>query len=359
MTAYIWLLRLRGKVIRLYDPLEVVSTDAASKTLYGDRALSLAFPYLNNIHGVDAFSTGLLARLKDPHSSVDSLEFVADKDDTLMAAAMACDVGQRITLSETVTGITVHDYAIGTYGLILEPGKLTCKLGNLERSEVWDDIGTWEETPSDDDIAAYDAVTNVSSDAATGRSFSETHTPVGDPSLIVVGLAIDGESPSELACTYGGTPMVYVGKQQADTSDQWIALFYQLAPVNGAQTVAGSWASSDPNKYKVTCVSVTGATTYNTFLSASQNGATPTATVDINGRANGIVVAFVTGDEYLGADTLGAGQVEFVDDQTEAPQLLGSYELQTTDSTVTMSWSFATTGETAHWAIIAASFYTA
>lgn len=131
VTGYVLMGVMHGHIIRLYDPFEVVSTDATSQSLYGDRTLSIAFPYLNAAATVAAFSASILALCKDPHSTVDSLEFIANSNDTLMSAAMVNDVGTRITQSETVTGFSADDFFVNSYDLTLEPNKLTCKLGNL------------------------------------------------------------------------------------------------------------------------------------------------------------------------------------------------------------------------------------
>jgi hypothetical protein len=132
VTGYINLLQLRGKLIRLYDPAEVVKTDSTSKLAYGDRSLSYSLPYQDNVNTVEAFSTELLAKLKDQYSTVDGLEFIANSTSTLMGYAMSLDVGLRITASETVTGIAAIDFFVNSYDLTIEAGKLTCKLGNLE-----------------------------------------------------------------------------------------------------------------------------------------------------------------------------------------------------------------------------------
>jgi len=130
-TRYVNLLQLRGHIIRLYDAAESVKTDDASKLIYGDRTLAIAFPYRSEVWWLGSLVTNLLAQYKDPRSQIDNLEFIANANDTLMTAAMACDVGSKITLSETVTGFSADDYIVSSYDLILEPGKLTCKLGNL------------------------------------------------------------------------------------------------------------------------------------------------------------------------------------------------------------------------------------
>jgi hypothetical protein len=147
--------------------------------------------------------------------------------------------------------------------------------------------------------------------------------------------------------------------QDTVLSSDYLALFYLFAPPTGAQTVEGSWSSDNPNKYKVSIITITGVTTLHSYSYSNGSGGTPpTATVDVAAKANGIIIGFVCGGA-LGADTLGDNQVEFIDDQTENPQLLGCIEAWVVDTTITVSWSFASTGETQCWAMIAASFYTA
>ena len=229
-TCYINTLQLRGKIIRLYDPSLVRSIDAASQAQYGDRVLSVAFPYQDNLHAITAFSTGLLGRLKDPHSTVDSLEFAANATDADLTAALACDVGVRITASESVTGFVTQDFAVGTYELTVDRGELTCKLGNLENSAVWNDIGTWEEDPAPGGGAAFDAVTNISGGVSTGTSFSTTHTPVGTPSLIVVGVAFTGSRNVWPTVTYGGVPMSMATSRDSYPENSNLLIYYLFSP---------------------------------------------------------------------------------------------------------------------------------
>jgi hypothetical protein len=141
-TGYVDLLQLRGHIIRTYEPVISTKTDVASNTAYGDRALTYTMPYQNSIAMVEAFATTLLSQKKDPHSNVDGTEFPANKNDTLMALAMAADVGKRFTLSETVSGIS-SDFFINKYTLTLEPNHITCKLENLETVVTGSTIGIW------------------------------------------------------------------------------------------------------------------------------------------------------------------------------------------------------------------------
>jgi hypothetical protein len=147
VTGHVWI-QLRGKIIRQYEPAISTKTDATSKTAYGDRALTYTMPYQDSVATVEAFALTLLSQKKDPHSNVDSLEFVANKTDTLMGYAMALDVGSRITVTETVSGIS-SDFFVNKYSLTIEPGKITCKLENLEACYSQAVIGIWGTNASD------------------------------------------------------------------------------------------------------------------------------------------------------------------------------------------------------------------
>ena len=142
VTGYINICQLRGKIIRLYDPVIATKTDETSKSAYGDRALTYVLPYQDSINVIDAFAATMLDAKKDPHSDIDSLEFVANKNDTLMKAAMTIDVGSRITIAETVSGIST-DFFVNKYSLVFEPGILRCKLENLEALTSTGAIGVW------------------------------------------------------------------------------------------------------------------------------------------------------------------------------------------------------------------------
>jgi hypothetical protein len=132
VTGYVNILRLRGRIIRINDPIDIILTDtAANKKKYGDKTLSIAFPYLDNLDTLSVFAATVFNDAKIPKSAVDSLEFIANASVQRMTDAMACDVGRRITLTETVTGFSAKDFFVNSYGLTLERGKLTCKLGNL------------------------------------------------------------------------------------------------------------------------------------------------------------------------------------------------------------------------------------
>ena len=265
-----------------------------------------------------------------------------------MTKAMACDVGRRITLSETVTGFSAIDTAVGTYDLTIESGKVTCKLGSLERSAVWNDIGTWNDTPPAGGNAAYDTVTNYSSNGSTGTSFSTTHTPIGTPKAIVVGVVLLSDPGHALAATYGGVTMNYAGYYGKGTN---VYVFYLLAPPAGAQTVAVNWTGGNSVKYKMSCVSITGVTSF-CAINGNDSGSGTTASVTDNCKSNGIMVGFMN---TSAVDSPTASDTQVCADKDEDPALYTAYTLNTADGTDTIGW----TNASPTWTENVVSFYTA
>jgi hypothetical protein len=86
---------------------------------------------------------------------------------------------------------------------------------------------------------SFDAITSVF--WVTSTSGSGTHTPVGAPSLALVGFITD-VGVSVTGMTYGGIGMTYVdGRSQGSNA---VYLYKLKRPPVGAQTVAASWTGT-------------------------------------------------------------------------------------------------------------------
>lgn len=143
VTGYVGICKLRGKIIRLYDPVVITKINTTSQIAYGDKSLTHTAPYQDNVNVLDAFATDMLNKYYVPISDLESLSFVANTSAALMAAAMAIDVGSVITVIETVTGISAN-FAVNKYGLTIEHGRIICTLENLEKlSAGLATIGVW------------------------------------------------------------------------------------------------------------------------------------------------------------------------------------------------------------------------
>jgi len=106
LVMYVNLFFLVGDALLLYDPVIYETTDSASQLLHGDRVLDYQMPYHDDYNtGVD-FGNHLLARHKNPIDEVTEVEYIANTSDTFMTAAMEIEIGERIKLIETVTGMS-------------------------------------------------------------------------------------------------------------------------------------------------------------------------------------------------------------------------------------------------------------
>jgi hypothetical protein len=135
ITGYINLFNLRGKGLYEYDPIETTKVDAPSQALHGDRPLEYNLYYQDNPNvGVD-FRDYLLGTYKKTHSET-ALEFIANADDVSMLAFLDCDVGTRVGVAESVTGIS-GQYFVNGYEFVIDIGGIVhCMLDPLDKADI-------------------------------------------------------------------------------------------------------------------------------------------------------------------------------------------------------------------------------
>ena len=128
---------IRGYGLYEYAPYEVTwDGSAANLALYGDKMLNYDMPYQDNQHHGEDFKNHFSADNATLKTSVESVEFIANISDAWMKAALALDVGSRISVTETVTGIS-GEYFVNGYGLNIEPGGIIrCILSPLVPAET-------------------------------------------------------------------------------------------------------------------------------------------------------------------------------------------------------------------------------
>jgi hypothetical protein len=131
--------RLRGKAIYTYDPIEIVRQDATSIAAYGLRTLLFSMPYQSDLNTGAALAEALLQRYKDPWTQTESVTFDAIRSDTFHDYAAQLDIGDRLTLAETVTGIN-SDFFINSVDYELHAPDLivvTWGLENIGNTGYW------------------------------------------------------------------------------------------------------------------------------------------------------------------------------------------------------------------------------
>ena len=100
VTGYINKLNIVGNGVYQYEPGEVIieSGDA-------NKAITYDFFYQDDYYKVKDLTTDLHTRTSSDITYVDSVSFYADASSALMSCAMSCDIGSRVTIEETATGV--------------------------------------------------------------------------------------------------------------------------------------------------------------------------------------------------------------------------------------------------------------
>jgi hypothetical protein len=105
-VGYITTLQVRGKGVYDYAPVRARSEDTASQALQGLTYVEIDMPYQDKPavgQGVAAWIQFLYGSSR-PH--VDSVKFFASGTNALLTAALSQEIGARIGIDETVTGVT-------------------------------------------------------------------------------------------------------------------------------------------------------------------------------------------------------------------------------------------------------------
>jgi|Deesub1362A_J573_1020465.scaffolds.fasta_scaffold03070_2 hypothetical protein len=121
-TGYVTKLQIRGKAIRIYDPVVQTAEDATSQDQHDKRPLSLVLPYQDSpVVGRD-FAQVTLQWYKDPTLWLDQVRVIGDNSDAEMLAALGVEIGDRITVQESVSGVD-GDYFVNAVAGEILPGQ--------------------------------------------------------------------------------------------------------------------------------------------------------------------------------------------------------------------------------------------
>jgi hypothetical protein len=98
--VYINKINIFGRGIYYYNPVTLIAESGS-----GDRELSYDFYYLDDAQRARSFLNRILTRVSADTPDVEAISFYADENATLMGYAMTLDIGSRITVRESVTGV--------------------------------------------------------------------------------------------------------------------------------------------------------------------------------------------------------------------------------------------------------------
>ena len=105
VTGYINKLQVRADAILQYDPMEIEKTSDAA-----DRRFDFDLPYQDDFYVGDDFAVYIHSVVSTEFSTVDKVWFYADANATLMSYALDVDIGDKVSLTETATGISAEYY---------------------------------------------------------------------------------------------------------------------------------------------------------------------------------------------------------------------------------------------------------
>ena len=111
VTGYLNLFQIRGKGIKTYTQIEAVASNNASIAQYGRKTLRYVMPYQSDPIVGQAFANTFLEKYKQPSSDVDGLKYITSTS-AFEVASMTYNIGDKITLSETVAGFSSKNFYI-------------------------------------------------------------------------------------------------------------------------------------------------------------------------------------------------------------------------------------------------------
>ncbi len=111
--GFITVLRARGIAIRVYNPVTLPIADSDSITSHGDRPIALNLPYITSRVKGEVFGKDVRGDYKDPVRWVKSFMFHANRNSTLLAAALSIEPGKRIKFTESVTAVDTEYFLNG------------------------------------------------------------------------------------------------------------------------------------------------------------------------------------------------------------------------------------------------------
>lgn len=116
--GYITKLQARGKGVYRVDAI----TEKSVTGSYGDRVLTIDMPYQSSPNTGSKVATYLATLLASPVARVRAVRFLANHSDAFLAAAILREPGDRIAITETVTGLDAALFVIQRVKLDLQPG---------------------------------------------------------------------------------------------------------------------------------------------------------------------------------------------------------------------------------------------
>jgi hypothetical protein len=108
-VAFITKLQVRGNRIIRDQKSELVARSDASIREHGEKSQTIQSPYLGSVVAAAGVLNGILEAYKTPTTRATEVTFLANNSSGEMAMALDQDVGDRVGIVETVSGLTAGD----------------------------------------------------------------------------------------------------------------------------------------------------------------------------------------------------------------------------------------------------------
>ena len=139
-TAYLTTLQVRGKAIADRFELSVFKHNEASEEAYGEHDITYDVAY----EGSPIYALGVcdwfLSLYGDPRMVISAIRLKSNKSAAMMLQSLAREPGDKITITESMTGISGVDYVINGCRLTIKKGSLIeCSwvLAPADQQEAW------------------------------------------------------------------------------------------------------------------------------------------------------------------------------------------------------------------------------
>jgi hypothetical protein len=119
--GYVTYLRAVGRAIFTGDPVDYIAEDSTSIALVGPTQLTLDQKYQDDPTAIVGIATVILDQLKDARTIPDKVSFYANRSSLLMNSFMSIEPGNRVRISEEVSG-TIADYFVNGVEYVISPG---------------------------------------------------------------------------------------------------------------------------------------------------------------------------------------------------------------------------------------------
>lgn len=119
--GYVYL-QARGKGIYIYDVVERIAKDTTSQLAHGVQPLVIEMKYQNDPAQGDDYSNYVVAREKNPQTTVEKYEMFANKDSSSLLGFLYGEPGSLAPFSEAMTAVNGSYFIMG-YSARIEKGK--------------------------------------------------------------------------------------------------------------------------------------------------------------------------------------------------------------------------------------------